>query len=192
MNPLRPFSIADPRVYSSHTTASPNHPPAHIAEFRERLHHWSEVAEEALASAAKDSAAQDSATRETPIDDTVVRDTTKESATRGAAAQDAQAMKLFIKKSRAEMDEKLGPVEAGAPRLHRRVEPEFPGPGALHPQAYTRARRALKKTEMHPPWSGTEKGRATRRTVLSRAFTLRLEGQAGRVQREAPARFKGV
>jgi glyoxylase-like metal-dependent hydrolase (beta-lactamase superfamily II) len=89
-----------------------DHPPAHIAEFRERLHHWSEVAEEALALAAKDSAAQGSATRETPMDDTVLRDTTKESATRGAAAQDAQAMKLFIKKSRAEMDEKLGPVEA--------------------------------------------------------------------------------
>jgi glyoxylase-like metal-dependent hydrolase (beta-lactamase superfamily II) len=63
-------------------------PAGHVAEFRERLHHWVEVAEQALASAAEDPTAQDS------------------------DARDTVAMNTFIKNSRAEMDEKLGPVEA--------------------------------------------------------------------------------
>jgi glyoxylase-like metal-dependent hydrolase (beta-lactamase superfamily II) len=63
-------------------------PSGHVAEFRERLHHWVEVAEKALASAAEDPTAQDS------------------------DARDTVAMNAFIKNSRAEMDQKLGPVEA--------------------------------------------------------------------------------
>jgi glyoxylase-like metal-dependent hydrolase (beta-lactamase superfamily II) len=65
-----------------------NDPNAHIAEFRERLNHWAEVAEQALASAANDPA---------PLDDD---------------ARDAAAMSAFVKKSRGEMDQILGPVEA--------------------------------------------------------------------------------
>jgi glyoxylase-like metal-dependent hydrolase (beta-lactamase superfamily II) len=65
-----------------------NDPSAHIAEFRERLHQWAEVAEQALTSAANDPA---------PLD---------------ADARDAAALSAFVKKSRAEMDEILGPVEA--------------------------------------------------------------------------------
>jgi glyoxylase-like metal-dependent hydrolase (beta-lactamase superfamily II) len=75
------------RLLLTHYGYSEN-PAAHIAEFRERLHHWAEVAEQALASANADPAAQDSEARE------------------------AAAMNIFIKKSLAEMDEQLGPVEA--------------------------------------------------------------------------------
>jgi glyoxylase-like metal-dependent hydrolase (beta-lactamase superfamily II) len=75
------------RLFLTHYGYSEN-PAEHIAEFRERLHHWAEVAEQALASAKADPAAQDS------------------------EARDAAAMNIFIKKSRAEMDGQLGPVEA--------------------------------------------------------------------------------
>jgi glyoxylase-like metal-dependent hydrolase (beta-lactamase superfamily II) len=75
------------RLFLTHYGYSDN-PATHIAEFRERLHHWCAVAEQALASAAEDPATQDS------------------------DARDAIAMNTFIKKSRAEMDENLGPVEA--------------------------------------------------------------------------------
>jgi glyoxylase-like metal-dependent hydrolase (beta-lactamase superfamily II) len=75
------------RLLLTHYGYSEN-PAEHIAEFRERLHHWADVAEQALASANTDPAAQDS------------------------EARDAAAMNIFIKKSRAEMDEQLGPVEA--------------------------------------------------------------------------------
>jgi glyoxylase-like metal-dependent hydrolase (beta-lactamase superfamily II) len=95
------------RLFLTHYGYAEN-PPAHIAEFRERLHHWSEVAEEALASAAKESATQDSAAHDKAGKDVTAED----AAVREAAAQDARAMKLFIKKSRTEMDENLGPTEA--------------------------------------------------------------------------------
>jgi glyoxylase-like metal-dependent hydrolase (beta-lactamase superfamily II) len=75
------------RLFLTHYGFS-NDPGAHIAEFRERLHHWAEVAEQALTSAADDPV---------PLDDD---------------ARDAAAMSAFVKKSRAEMDEILGPVEA--------------------------------------------------------------------------------
>jgi glyoxylase-like metal-dependent hydrolase (beta-lactamase superfamily II) len=75
------------RLFLTHYGFS-NDPGAHIAEFRERLHHWAEVAEQALASAANDPA---------PLDDD---------------ARDAAAMSAFVKKSRGEMDQILGPVEA--------------------------------------------------------------------------------
>jgi len=75
------------RLFLTHYGYSDN-PAGHIAEFRERLHHWADVAEEALASAANDPA---------PLD---------------SDARDAAAMNTFIKMSRAEMDEILGPVEA--------------------------------------------------------------------------------
>jgi glyoxylase-like metal-dependent hydrolase (beta-lactamase superfamily II) len=75
------------RLFLTHYGYSDN-PAGHIAEFRERLHHWADVAEEALVLAAEDPTAQDS------------------------DARDAAAMNIFIKKSRAEMDEELGPVEA--------------------------------------------------------------------------------
>jgi glyoxylase-like metal-dependent hydrolase (beta-lactamase superfamily II) len=75
------------RLFLTHYGYADN-PAGHIAEFRERLHHWADVAEEALALAAEDPTAQDS------------------------DARDAAAMNIFIKKSRAEMDEELGPVEA--------------------------------------------------------------------------------
>jgi glyoxylase-like metal-dependent hydrolase (beta-lactamase superfamily II) len=74
------------RLFLTHYGYSDN-PAAHIAEFRERLHHWAETAEQALA-AAEDPTAQD------------------------PKARDAAAMNAFIKKSRAEMDETLGAVEA--------------------------------------------------------------------------------
>jgi glyoxylase-like metal-dependent hydrolase (beta-lactamase superfamily II) len=75
------------RLFLTHYGYSDD-PAGHVAEFRERLHHWMEVAEQALASAAEDPTAQDS------------------------DARDAAAMNTFIKNSRAEMDEKLGQVEA--------------------------------------------------------------------------------
>jgi len=75
------------RLFLTHYGFS-NDPGAHIAEFRERLHDWAEVAEQALASAADDPA---------PLDDD---------------ARDAAAMSAFVKKSRGEMDQILGPVEA--------------------------------------------------------------------------------
>lgn len=75
------------RLFLTHYGFS-NDPSAHIAEFRERLHQWAEVAEQALTSAANDPA---------PLD---------------ADARDAAALSAFVKKSRAEMDEILGPVEA--------------------------------------------------------------------------------
>jgi glyoxylase-like metal-dependent hydrolase (beta-lactamase superfamily II) len=75
------------RLFLTHYGYSDN-PAGHIVEFRERLHHWADVAEEALASAANDPA---------PLD---------------SDARDATAMNTFIKMSRAEMDEILGPVEA--------------------------------------------------------------------------------
>jgi len=75
------------RLFLTHYGYADN-PAAHIAEFRERLHHWCFVAEEALSSAADDPTAQDSDARE------------------------AAAMNAFLKKSRAEMDEKLGRIEA--------------------------------------------------------------------------------
>jgi glyoxylase-like metal-dependent hydrolase (beta-lactamase superfamily II) len=90
------------RLFLTHYGYADN-PAAHIAEFRERLHHWCAVAEEALASAAKDSAAQDSANRDAASQD---------SAAQNSDARVAAAMNTFIKKSRAEMDEKLGCVEA--------------------------------------------------------------------------------
>jgi glyoxylase-like metal-dependent hydrolase (beta-lactamase superfamily II) len=74
-------------LFLTHYGYSDN-PAAHIAEFRERLHHWAETAEDALAAAAEAPAAQD------------------------PHARDAAAMNAFVKKSRAEMDEKLGAVEA--------------------------------------------------------------------------------
>jgi glyoxylase-like metal-dependent hydrolase (beta-lactamase superfamily II) len=75
------------RLLLTHYGYSDN-PAAHIAEFRERLHHWAATAEEALAAAAEDPIAQD------------------------PHARDAAAMNAFVKKSRAEMNEKLGAVEA--------------------------------------------------------------------------------
>jgi glyoxylase-like metal-dependent hydrolase (beta-lactamase superfamily II) len=75
------------RLFLTHYGYS-NDPRAHIAEFRERLYHWAAVAEQALTSAADDPA---------PLD---------------ADARDAAAMSAFVKKSRGEMDEILGPVEA--------------------------------------------------------------------------------
>jgi glyoxylase-like metal-dependent hydrolase (beta-lactamase superfamily II) len=75
------------RLFLTHYGYS-NDPSAHIAEFRKRLHHWAEVAEQALTAAADDLALRDS------------------------DARDAAAMSAFVKKSRAEMDEILGPVEA--------------------------------------------------------------------------------
>jgi glyoxylase-like metal-dependent hydrolase (beta-lactamase superfamily II) len=75
------------RLFLTHYGYSDD-PAGHVAEFRERLHHWAVVAEQALASAAEDPTAQDS------------------------DARDAAAMNTFIKNSRAEMDEELGPVEA--------------------------------------------------------------------------------
>jgi glyoxylase-like metal-dependent hydrolase (beta-lactamase superfamily II) len=75
------------RLFLTHYGYSDD-PASHVEEFRERLHHWVDVAEQALASAAEDPTAQDSDARE------------------------AAAMNTFIKNSRAEMDEKLGPVEA--------------------------------------------------------------------------------
>jgi glyoxylase-like metal-dependent hydrolase (beta-lactamase superfamily II) len=75
------------RLFLTHYGYSDN-PATHIAEFRERLHHWCAVAEQALASAAEGPATQDS------------------------DASDVIAMNTFIKKSRAEMDANLGPVEA--------------------------------------------------------------------------------
>ncbi len=75
------------RLFLTHYGFSKD-PSAHIAEFRERLYHWAEVAEQALASAANDPA---------PLDDD---------------ARDAAAMSAFVKKSRGEMDQVLGPVEA--------------------------------------------------------------------------------
>ena len=75
------------RLFLTHYGYSDN-PAAHVAEFRERLYHWAEAAEEALAAAAEDPTAQD------------------------AGARDAAAMNAFVKQSRAEMDEKLGPAEA--------------------------------------------------------------------------------
>jgi glyoxylase-like metal-dependent hydrolase (beta-lactamase superfamily II) len=104
------------RLFLTHYGYS-DHPAAHIAEFRERLHHWAETAEDALAAAAAGPAAQD------------------------AEARDAAAMNAFVKKSRAEMDEKLGPVEAehhaftGALELSflglaRYIRKRAPAPGA--------------------------------------------------------------
>jgi glyoxylase-like metal-dependent hydrolase (beta-lactamase superfamily II) len=75
------------RLFLTHYGYSDN-PTGHIAEFRERLHHWAEVAEKSLISAAEDPTAQDS------------------------DARDAVAMNTFIKQSRAELDEKLGTIEA--------------------------------------------------------------------------------
>jgi glyoxylase-like metal-dependent hydrolase (beta-lactamase superfamily II) len=75
------------RLFLTHYGYSDD-PAGHVAEFRERLHHWVDVAEQALALAAEDPPAKDS------------------------DARDAAAMNTFTKKSRAEMDEKLGPVEA--------------------------------------------------------------------------------
>jgi glyoxylase-like metal-dependent hydrolase (beta-lactamase superfamily II) len=75
------------RLFLTHYGYS-NDPNAHIAEFRERLHHWAEVAEQALTSAANDSALLD------------------------ADARDAAALSTFVKNSRAEMDKILGPIEA--------------------------------------------------------------------------------
>jgi glyoxylase-like metal-dependent hydrolase (beta-lactamase superfamily II) len=75
------------RLFLTHYGYADN-PAAHIAEFRERLHRWCVVAEQALSSAADDPGAQDSDARE------------------------AAAMNTFLKKSRAEMDEKLGRIEA--------------------------------------------------------------------------------
>jgi glyoxylase-like metal-dependent hydrolase (beta-lactamase superfamily II) len=91
------------RLFLTHYGYADN-PPAHIAEFRERLHHWSEAAEEALVSAAQDHVAKDSTNRDKQTNDTAARE--------AIAAQDAEAMKVFIQKSRAEMDEQLGHVEA--------------------------------------------------------------------------------
>jgi glyoxylase-like metal-dependent hydrolase (beta-lactamase superfamily II) len=75
------------RLFLTHYGYADN-PAAHIAEFSERLHHWADVAEKALAAVADDPTAQD------------------------PEARDAAAMNAFIKSSRAEMDEKLGLVEA--------------------------------------------------------------------------------
>jgi glyoxylase-like metal-dependent hydrolase (beta-lactamase superfamily II) len=91
------------RLFLTHYGFSDN-PQAHLAQFRERLYHWCEVAEEALASAGHNSAPKDSANLNEPTNDTAVR--------AAVAAQDAEAMKIFIKESRAEMDQHLGPVEA--------------------------------------------------------------------------------
>jgi glyoxylase-like metal-dependent hydrolase (beta-lactamase superfamily II) len=91
------------RLFLTHYGFSEN-PQAHLAQFRERLYHWCEVAEEALASAGHNSAPKDSANLNEPTNDTAVR--------AAVAAQDAEAMKIFIKESRAEMDQHLGPVEA--------------------------------------------------------------------------------
>ena len=75
------------RLFLTHYGYSDS-PAAHIGEFRERLHHWAKGVEQALSAAAEDPTAQD------------------------PDARAATAMKMFIKRSRAEMDEKLGPVEA--------------------------------------------------------------------------------
>ena len=75
------------RLFLTHFGYSDN-PAAHIAEFRETLHHWTAVAEDAMAVAAGDSAAQYDAARE------------------------AVAMKIFVEKSRGEMNQHLGPTEA--------------------------------------------------------------------------------
>src|SRR5712675_2722649 len=91
------------RLFLTHYGFS-DKPQAHIAEFRERLYHWCEVAEDALAAAAQDSVARDFTKRDKQTDDAATRE--------AIAAQDAEAMKVFIKESRAEMDEHLGPVQA--------------------------------------------------------------------------------
>jgi len=91
------------RLFLTHYGFS-DKPQAHIAEFRERLYHWCEVAEDALAAAAQDSVARDFTKRDKQTDDAATRE--------AIAAQDAEAMKVFIKESRAEMDEHLGPRQA--------------------------------------------------------------------------------
>jgi glyoxylase-like metal-dependent hydrolase (beta-lactamase superfamily II) len=91
------------RLFLTHYGFSDN-PQAHLAQFRERLYHWCEVAEEALASAGHNSAPKGPANRNEPTNDTAARE--------AVAAQDAEAMKIFIKESCAEMDQYLGPVEA--------------------------------------------------------------------------------
>jgi glyoxylase-like metal-dependent hydrolase (beta-lactamase superfamily II) len=91
------------RLFLTHYGFSDN-PQVHLAQFRERLYHWCEVAEEALASAGHNPAAKVSAKHSEQTNDTAARE--------AVAAQDAEAMKIFIKESRAEMDQHLGPVEA--------------------------------------------------------------------------------
>ncbi len=91
------------RLFLTHYGYADN-PPAHIAEFRERLHLWSAVTEKALISAARDRVAKVSTNRDKQANDAAARE--------AIAAQDVEAMKVFIQKSRAEMDEQLGPVEA--------------------------------------------------------------------------------
>ncbi len=65
------------RLFLTHFGYSDD-PAAHIAEFRERLHRWSEATEEILRTAPDDEAAMDA----------------------------------FVKRSRAEMDAQLGPIES--------------------------------------------------------------------------------
>jgi glyoxylase-like metal-dependent hydrolase (beta-lactamase superfamily II) len=100
------------RLFITHYGYADN-PTTHIAEFRERLHHWAEVAEEALASASN-SALRDSASRKIASNAMVpnVVDPGTVATDAAAAHADDAAMEAFIKKSRTEMDEKLGVMEA--------------------------------------------------------------------------------
>jgi glyoxylase-like metal-dependent hydrolase (beta-lactamase superfamily II) len=95
------------RLFLTHYGLAEN-PPAHIAEFRDRLHHWVAVAEQSLAHAARSSTSS-------AADDSLIR----HSATNASApdksrdaAQESAAMDAFVKKSRAEMDQHLGAIEA--------------------------------------------------------------------------------
>jgi hypothetical protein len=96
------------RLFLTHYGYAEN-PAAHIAEFRERLYRWCEVAETVITSATKVYEAGHSANPNSIPSDSAAREA---AARQAIAAQDAEAMQQFIKKSRAEMDENLGPVEA--------------------------------------------------------------------------------
>ena len=99
------------RLFLTHFAWS-NDPAAHLVEFRDRLHHWLATAEKSLDAAAASVAAHqapNSASTKSPAD----TDAAKKAAIRETEAKiEAVAMNDFIKECRAEMDARLGPIEA--------------------------------------------------------------------------------